>query len=52
MPLGFFSRLLVRIWHSQNIVNLYSWREGILLKQQEDQALVEYGTFHNFYLLT
>jgi Leucine-rich repeat (LRR) protein len=42
LPLGFFSRLIVRILHLPKLRPLYYWKNGIILERGSERALIEY----------
>lgn len=42
LPLGFFSRLLVRLYHLRDVVVTTSWQTGVVLRFSTERALVIY----------
>lgn len=42
LPLGFFSRLIVRILHLPKLRPLYYWKNGLILERGNERALIEY----------
>jgi hypothetical protein len=43
LPLGFFSRLILRLLHTPRTRALYYWKSGIVIEMANQRALVEYN---------
>ena len=43
LPLGFFSRLFVRILHLPGVVALEYWNTGVIISQGQEKAIIRYN---------
>lgn len=46
LPVGFFSRFIIRCLHMSSLKPLYFWQNGIIIDSHTERALIEYDESH------